>query len=82
LCFVNEISPYIKSDGTIGYYNYVGVQEQKNEFRVSKFDILKVRPIQIPTKNGGNLSFEKRIGTRNKTAQSKFENLTFLGCFS
>jgi hypothetical protein len=33
-------SPKIKSDGTFG--NYVGVQEQKNEFRVSKFDILNL----------------------------------------
>jgi hypothetical protein len=33
LCFVKKISPLIKSDGTFG--NYVGVQEQKNELRVS-----------------------------------------------
>jgi hypothetical protein len=63
--------------GTIG--NYVGVQEQKNEFRVSKFDILKLRPIQNPTKNGGNLSFEKSYGPGTKLHNQYLKNLLFKG---
>jgi hypothetical protein len=37
-----------KSDGTFG--NYFGVQEQKNEPRILKFDILRVPSTQILTK--------------------------------
>jgi hypothetical protein len=45
LCFVKKISPLIKSDGT--FYNYVGVQEQKNVLRILRFDILRVAPYKF-----------------------------------
>jgi hypothetical protein len=73
LCFVKKISPWNKSEGT--FANYIWVQDQKHKLKVLKFDILRLPPIQITTKNGGNLSFEKRIG--KKTAQSILKNLAF-----
>jgi hypothetical protein len=47
------------SDGTFG--NYIGVQEQKKELRILKFDILRVPFIQIPTKKCWTLSFVDQI---------------------
>jgi hypothetical protein len=37
-------------DGTVG--NNFGVQEYKNKLRILKFYILRILPIQIPTKRG------------------------------
>jgi hypothetical protein len=48
--FIQQISPYNKTDGF--FVNYIGVQELKNELEILKFDILRVPPIQISTKKG------------------------------
>jgi hypothetical protein len=53
------MSPYNKSDGTFG--NCVVVQEQKNGLGILRFDILRVPPIQIPTKKFWTLSFLDKI---------------------
>jgi hypothetical protein len=50
ISFIQQISPYNKTNGTFG--NYIGVQEQNNELGILKFDILRVTPIQISTKKG------------------------------
>jgi hypothetical protein len=41
------------TDGIFG--NYIAVQEPKKIFRILKLGILRVPPIQIPTKKGKNL---------------------------
>jgi hypothetical protein len=48
-------------DGTFG--NYIGDQKPGKILRIMKFDILKLPPIQIPTKKGKNLSLVKKISS-------------------
>jgi hypothetical protein len=50
-----QISPKNKSDNIFG--NYIWVQEPKKILRILEFDILRVPPIQIPTKKGKILKF-------------------------
>jgi hypothetical protein len=59
LSFVKEISLWNKSDGFFG--NYIEVQESEKILRFLKFDILRVPPIQMPTKKCETLSFVKEI---------------------
>jgi hypothetical protein len=76
------------------HLNYIRVQEQKLLLKILKFDILRVSPIQIPTKKGQTLRlcYEKFtveqiwwhfwtiLGSRNKTKWSEFGNSTSQGC--
>jgi hypothetical protein len=41
--------------------NFIGFQEQQQTLKILKFDILRVPPIQIPTKKCWTLSFVKQI---------------------
>jgi hypothetical protein len=54
---VKDISPWNKADGF--FRNYNGMHAPGKIFRIWKFDVLRVPPIQIPTKKGLNMSSYK-----------------------
>jgi hypothetical protein len=77
LNFVKQISPKNKSDGIFG--NYIGVQEPEKLLRILKFDILRVPPMQIPSKKGKNLEFcLKKIIVEKKKCISYYQYVASL----
>jgi hypothetical protein len=73
LCFVKKMSPFSTSDGT--FDNSIVVQKQKNGLRILRFDILRVPPIQIQTKECKTPSFVDQILLQNKLKAFHITNM-------